>query len=145
MKTVRDDDGRQYLLLKRSSNASLVRDPSTGNECYISNDRLEPVDECSPLEMAATGIDESLRKLVRGVHDDRTLGFLLELDDRGPTSVRVLADRYDFCESDLHGRLAELTAAGLIEEADVAGERGYRVTDDCRMALEVVRNATRDD
>ncbi|WP_254767684.1 DUF7346 family protein [Salinilacihabitans rarus] len=141
MKTVRDDDGNRYLLLKRSESASLVRDPRTGNQCYVRNDRLEAVDGESPLETAARGVDEPVRTLLRYVHDDRTLGLLIELADRGPAPVRDLLGEYDFCESDLHGRVATLVAAGLLEEADVAGERGYGVTDDCRRALDVVRPA----
>lgn len=142
MKTVRDDDGTRYLLLKRSTEASLVRDPTTGNECYVRNDRLEHVDDATGLETAASGVDPAIRRLLRGVHDDETLGFLLELADRGPTDVRTVLDRYDFCESDLHGRLAELAAAGLLEETTLGGERGYRVTDDCVRALSAIRDLT---
>jgi len=52
--------------------------------------------------------------------------------------VRSLLDAYDFCESDLHGRFAVLSAAGLLEETDVAGERGYRITE-CETALDAIR------
>jgi DNA-binding PadR family transcriptional regulator len=51
---------------------------------------------------------------------------------------------YDFCESDLHGLLAELQAAGLITESQVAGERGYEVTEKGSVALGVVRRRNRD-
>lgn len=142
MKTVRDDDGTPYLLLKRSAQASLVRDPATGNECYVRNERLEEVESESALETAATGIDPAVRRLLRSVRDDRSLGLLIEVADRGPTGVRTILDEYDFCESDLHGLLASVTAAGLLEETEVAGERGYRATDDCRRALSVLRERT---
>ncbi|WIV67623.1 DUF7346 family protein [Natrialbaceae archaeon AArc-T1-2] len=142
MKPVRDDDGTRYLLLKRSAEASLVRDPTTGNECYVRNDRLEPEEDATVLETAATGVDPAIRRLLRGVHDDETLGFLLELAERGATDVRTILERYDVCESDLHGRLAELAAAGLLEEVDVDGERGYRISDDCERALSAIRDAT---
>ncbi|MDQ2049138.1 hypothetical protein RBH26_01440 [Natronolimnohabitans sp. A-GB9] len=138
MKTVQDDTGRRYLLLKRSEHASLVRDPQSGNECYVQNDRLEDVDE-SALELAAQTVDDPVRALLTNVHDETTLGLLIELADRGPLGVRTLLDSYDICESDLHGRLTVLSAAGLLEEPDVAGERGYRTTADCDRALEVVR------
>ncbi|EMA34088.1 DUF7346 family protein [Halobiforma nitratireducens] len=147
MKTVRDDRGNRYLLLKRSESASLVRDPETGDECYVRNDRLEFVDR-SGLETAAATVDEPVRTLLGNVHDEETLGLLIELADRGPLGIRTLLDSYDLCESDLHGRLTVLTAAGLLEETElehgVATERGYRVTDDCRRALETIRPA-RDD
>jgi len=139
MKTVRDDDGKRYLLLKRSSSASLVRDPATGNSCYVRNDRLEDAGDTSPLETAAAGVSGPVRRLLRGVHDDRTLGLLVELADADGLGVRTILDRYDFCESDLHGRFGELTAVGLITEVEIDGERGYRVTDDCERALETVR------
>lgn len=139
MNTVEDDTGNRYLLVKRSDSASLVRDPETGTECYIQNDRLEPVDGESPLETAAHSVSEPLLTLLTSVHDEETLGLLLELSTRGPLGVRTLLDAYEFCESDLHGRLTVLVAAGLLEETDVAGERGYRLTDDCETALEAIR------
>lgn len=137
MKTVRDDDGKRYLLVKRAESASLVRDPATGNECYVQNDRLEFL-EASGLETAAATVDDSVRTLLTTVHDEETLGLLLELETRGPLGVRTLLDRYELCESDLHGRLTVLSTAGLLAETDVGGERGYRVTDDCEHALEVI-------
>lgn len=143
MKTVRDDRGNRYLLLKRSESASLVRDPATGDECYIRNDRLEFVDR-SGLETAAATVDEPVRTLLGNVHDEETLGLLIELADRGPLGVRTLLDSYELCESDLHGRVTVLAAAGLLEETEVetgvGDERGYRVTAECRRALETIRS-----
>ena len=140
MKSVQDDTGKRYLLLKRSEHASLVRDPRNGNECYVQNDRLEDLDE-SPLETAARTVDDPVRTLLTAVHDESTLGLLIELAEQGPLGVRTILDAYDFCESDLHGRLTVLTAAGLLAETEVAGERGYRITDDCERALEAIRSA----
>lgn len=139
MKPVEDDTGKRYLLRKRSGSASLVRDPETGNECYIRNDRLEPVDDESALETAARSVDDPVLTLLTNVHDEETLGLLIELADRGPLGVRTVLDAYAFCESDLHGRLTVLSAAGLLEETDVAGERGYRLTETCETALETIR------
>lgn len=139
MKTVQDDAGKRYLLLKRSDSASLVRDPTTGNECYIRNDRLESVEDESPLETTAGTVSDPVRTLLTNVHDEETLGLLVELADRGPLGVRTLLEADDCCESDLHGRLTVLTTAGLLEETEVAGERGYRVTETCETALEVIR------
>ena len=53
--------------------------------------------------------------------------------------VRTLLDAYECCESDLHGRVTVLVAAGLLEETEVAGERGYRLTEDCKATLEAIR------
>lgn len=138
MKTVRDDTGKPYLLLKASDSASLVRDPETGNECYVQNDRLESVDQ-SVLETAARTVSNPVRTLLTNVHDEETLGLLVELDERGSLGVRTLLEGYDLCESDLHGRLTVLSAAGLITETDVAGERGYQLTDHCERALDAIR------
>ncbi|RQG91972.1 DUF7346 family protein [Natrarchaeobius chitinivorans] len=141
MKTVQDDTGKRYLLLKRSEYASLVRDPRNGNECYVQNDRLEEVGDAGTLETAARTVPDSVRTLLTAVHDEETLGLLIELDDRGPLAVRTLLDSYDLCESDLHGRLAVLTSAGLLAETEVADERGYRLTDRCETALKAVRDS----
>ncbi len=139
MRTVRGADGDRYLLLKESAESSRVRDPVTGEERHLPNDELEPVDGESPLATAARALPDPARRLVTAVPDRRALGLLVELDERGPLDVHVLLNAYDLCESDLHGLLAEFRAAGLIEEADVAGRRGYRVTDDGSDALDRLR------
>ncbi|ELY52069.1 DUF7346 family protein [Natronococcus jeotgali] len=138
MKPVQDDTGKRYVLLKRSEHASLVRDPETGNECYVQNDRLEHLEDESVLETAARTIDEPVRTLLTAVHDETALGLLVDLGERGPLGVREMLDAYDCCESDLHGRLTVLTAADLIAETDVAGERGYRLADEGEVALEAI-------
>ena len=135
MRTVRDVDGTTYLLIKRSGESSRVRDPETGAERYVANADLEPVEGESPLETAAAGVPTAMRRAIRAIHDDRTLGLLVILVDEGPLSVLELMDGLDMCESDLHGRLAEFQAAGLIREVDVFGRRGYEPTE---MAVEVI-------
>lgn len=140
MRTVRDESGTRYLLLKESAESSRVRDPATGEERYVDNDRLEPVEGSSPLETAASAVPAAARTVLRAAHDDRALGLLCELDERGPLAVRTLLSAYDLCESDLHGRLAEFRAAGLVAETTVAGERGYEVTDTARAGLACLRD-----
>ena len=139
MRTVRGPDDATYLLLKRSGDASLVRDPATGEEHYVENDRLDPAGGASPLGAAAEAVPEGRRRLVTAVRDERSLGLLVELDRRGPTAVRTLMCAYDLCESDMHGLLAEFRAAGLIEERAVAGERGYALTGPGSDALDALR------
>lgn len=138
MRTVRDDEGDTYLLEKRSGETSLVRDPETGERRYVENDTIEPAGE-DPLAVAARGVPAELRRVCRVVHDDAILGLLLDLDERGPTAIRDLLGRYERCESDLNGLLAELVAAGVLAETEVAGERGYRVTEGTSDALAVLR------
>lgn len=140
MKTVRDDTGTQYLVLKESTRASLVRDPETGEECYVQNDRLEVVEDDDALHVAARGIDPELRQLLVSVHDDRWLGLLVELTERGPMTASQLLERYHLCESELLGLLSELQAGDLVEPVDIAGEQGYRTTDACQRAVRFLRS-----
>jgi len=127
MRTVEDDDGDRYILLKESNESSLVRDPESGERRHVANDTLAPVTGESPLTTAAGAVSAPVRTLLTAVPDERALGLLLELDERGPVGVRALLE-YDLCESDLHGLLAEFRAAGLVTETEVAGERGYETT-----------------
>jgi hypothetical protein len=127
MRTV-EHDGERYLLVKRSGESSLVRDPETGDEQYLPNDELEATGD-SPLTVAAQRVPDPIRRVVTAVHSEQTLGVLVELDERGPLSVREILGAYDLCESDIHGTFGELRAAGLVEEATVNGERGYGLTE----------------
>jgi hypothetical protein len=109
MRPVRDEDGAPYLLVERSADTSRVRDPRTGEERRLPTDRLSPA--------------------------DGALGVVADLVDRGPLPVRALLSDHGLCESDLHGLLAELRAAGLVREATVGGRRGYAATDAARAAV----------
>ncbi len=137
MRTV-EHDGDSYLLVKRSGESSLVRDPETGEERYLPNDELAAAGE-SPLALAARRVPEPTRRLLTAVRSEQALGLVLELDERGPLSVRAVLGEYDLCESDLHGLFAEFRAAGLVAETEVGGERGYRLTDRGREGLAALR------
>ncbi|SMO33695.1 DUF7346 family protein [Halorubrum cibi] len=139
MRTVRDADGDTYLLVKRSGESSRVRDPETGEERYVENADLEAVEGESSLATAAAGVPEPVRRTIRATPDDRALGLLIDLVDRGPLSVVEVMDAYDMCESDLHGRLAEFRVAELIEEVDVGGRRGYATTPTAEAAVRLLR------
>lgn len=138
MRSVRTD-GRRYLLLKRSSESSLVRDPATGEERYVANEDLDPAGGRSALETAASAVPPATRRVLSAVHDDESLGLLLEIDRRGPVAVADLMGDYDRCESDMHGLFAEFRAAGLIEESSVAGQPGYEATDAASEGLAPLR------
>lgn len=129
MRTVRDADGTRYVLLEESEESSLVRDPETGEKRHVPTDTLERVEGEPPLSTAARAVPAPVRRVVTGVPDERALGLLLEIDARGPVSVRALLEVSDLCESDLAGLLAEFRVAGLVTESRVAGERGYETTD----------------
>jgi hypothetical protein len=138
MQTVRDAAGDRHLLVKRSAESSLIRDPETGTEEYRPNDELTFEDD-APLSVQAAAIPEPLRRVVTAVHDERSLGLLVDLADRGPVSVVELLATTDLCESDLHGLFGELRAAGLVTETEVHGERGYDATDVAETAVASLR------
>ncbi|ELZ51441.1 hypothetical protein C464_00864 [Halorubrum coriense DSM 10284] len=145
MQTVRDGDGETYLLVKRSAESSRVRDPATGAERYVDNDDLRVVDGESPLATAASGVPEPVRRTLGAVRDDRSLGLLAVVVDEGPVAAIDLLDAADMCESDLHGSITEFRAAGLVEEGEVAGRRGYEATAVAVEALEFLRGEPVDD
>lgn len=134
MRTVQTPDGTTYLLLKESSDSSLVRDPRTGEEEFIPNDDLEPVDD-APLVTVASAVPGPVRALVTATHSERTLGLLVDLHQHGARSVRGMLETHDLCESDLLGAITEFRAASLVAETDVAGERGYELTEDGQAAV----------
>ena len=138
-RTVRDEAGKHYVLEKRSSDASRVRDPETGKRQHLPNEQLTLVEGKSPLVTATDTLPDAVLELLTGVPDERALGLVLEIETGGPTAVRTLLSAYDICESDLHGLLAELQAAGLLTETRVAGERGYETTTTASEALDAVR------
>ncbi len=131
-------DGKRYFLVKSSGDSSLLRDPETGNEQYLPNDELTVTGD-SPLSVAASVVPEPQRRVLTAVHSEDVLGLLVELDTGGPLSAREILGRYDLCESDLHGRITELRAAGLVRETDVNGERGYAVTEIASEGLKKLR------
>ncbi|PAU85424.1 hypothetical protein CK500_01770 [Halorubrum salipaludis] len=144
MQTVRDAAGETYLLVKRSAESSRVRDPATGEERYVDNEELSVVDGESPLATAASGVPAPVRRTLGAVRDDRSLGLLAVVVDEGPIAAIDLLDATDMCESDIHGAITEFRAAGLIDEVDVAGRRGYEATPVAVDAMELLRAGTTD-
>ncbi|WP_144924924.1 DUF7346 family protein [Halorubrum salsamenti] len=145
MQTVRDAAGETYLLVKRSAESSRVRDPATGEERYVDNDELRVVDGESPLATAASGVPAPVRRTLGAVRDDRSLGLLAVVVDEGPIAAIDLLDAADMCESDIHGTISEFRAAGLIDEVDVAGRRGYEATSVAVKALGLLRGGSEGD
>ncbi|GAB3684133.1 hypothetical protein GCM10028857_12720 [Salinarchaeum chitinilyticum] len=141
METVEDERGRRFVLRKRSSDAWLVRDPETGEENYRDPADLSIVADADSLATAAQGISPSVRTLLTAVPNDRVLGLVVTIVDREAVGVRTLLDETTLCESDLHGAIAELVAAGLLAETTVAGERGYEATELAIQAVEQLRTA----
>lgn len=142
MRTVEDEAGNRYLLLKRSTDASLVRDVATGEHRHLPTAELTVIENTSPLRTAAEAVPVAARRLVSVARDARTLGLLVALEAADGLSARALLDAEDYCESDLNGLIAELRAAGLIETASVDGEEGYRLTDDAAAVVRALQSAT---
>lgn len=139
MRTVEGPRGTHYVLLKESDEASLVRDPESGERRHLPNEDLAPVDGESPLETEARAVPEPVRRVLTAVHDDRALGLLVAIDDRTPVAVEDMLGGSDLCESDLHGLLAEFRAADLVVETDVDGRREYETTSAASEALSILR------
>jgi hypothetical protein len=136
---VRDGDGNRLLLRKESGDSALVYDPESGEEYHVERSTISPI-ESPPLEATAeAAIRNDVRRLVLAIPNQRALGLLVTLADRGPLTVRTLLAETTVCESDISGLLASLTAAGVVEESDVAGERGYAITDSTRRAIGELR------
>lgn len=142
MRTVEDRTGKRYLLLKRSRESSLVRDPETGEHRHLPTEELSTVAGTSPLQTAAASLPKPATALVTTVGDDRTLGLLVALEAADGLSARALLDAEAFCESDLNGLVAELRAAGLVEPARVDGEKGYRLSDGAAAVVRALQSAT---
>ena len=140
MRTVRDDEGTTYLLVKESADSALVRNPATGDERYVPTAELEHVDGESPLLAAAAAIPDPVEPPLSTIADDRALGLLVYLDANGAASVRALLEIDTLCESDLHGATAELRAAGLLDETRIDGLRGYETTARASEAIASLRD-----
>ncbi|WP_138006921.1 DUF7346 family protein [Halalkalirubrum salinum] len=128
MRTVRDADGKTYLLRKESSESALLYDPKSGTELYRPRSELELVSDESALTTAALAIPAPVRRILSATHNDRSIGLLVTVVDRGPIAAVDLVAVSDLCESDLLGLLSEFRAAGLVDETHVAGTRGYEAT-----------------
>jgi len=151
------DAGDRYLLLKASDDACLVRNPRTGRRRYLPADALERVD-APPVDLDA----DTPRPLRALAARDGRLGLLLDVvarrdtDDppragpatadtpgEGAVPVRTLLDETSLCESDLHGALADLEAAGLLERVEPEGPlrgRAYRPTERALTVVETLRS-----
>lgn len=130
MDCVYGPDGAFALVVGRDGDRVRLREPATGQTRLVPTGEFDPVD-VDPLVFVARAIGGSPLG-----SDERTVGLLAELVDRGPTTARALLADYDACESDVQGMLAELRVAGLIEGTRVAGVPGYSVTEDGRATVE---------
>jgi hypothetical protein len=129
MRVVTDGD-RYYILQRVFGDDCHVRTLPSGETTTMLAASLSPAD----IEAALETVDDGLAD--ERVGSNAAAGLLLELVVDGPASARGLLDRFDVCESDLHGTVAELRAAGLLEPTTVHGQRGYRAIIDGSQRVE---------
>lgn len=131
MRVVTDGDCH-YILQRVVGEDCHVRTLPSGETTTQPAASLSPTD----IEAALETVDDSLAD--ERVGSNAAAGLLLELVVDGPASARGLLDRFDVCESDLHGAASELRAAGLLEPTTVHGQRGYQAIVDDNQRLENV-------
>jgi len=134
MRAVVDAAGRRSLLLRENGEQALLRDVGTGEQRTVPLDDLASLDG-GPLRTLATDVPPSLPSPLDRAPTDRALALLVELHVAGPRPVRALLGDTTLCESDLHGLVGDLRAAGLVTETVVGGDRGYGLTEEARVAL----------
>jgi hypothetical protein len=139
-RVVAGPEGRELQLLSKSSDASRVLDPETGERFHLPNAEIDPLAGVSRLEASARVLPAATRTLLSSVHNERMVGLVVMLDSDGPLAARELLDRTELCESDLYGMVGELRAGGLLEEVAVGGERGYATTEVATRGLEGLRS-----
>jgi len=125
------DGKRQYVLQRSDGEVCRLRELSEGTITTQPCSALTPVSPDEFVEVRGADID------IAGPREqsERAVALAAELAIAGPTSARALLDRFDACESDIHGATTELRAAGLIEQTTVHGERGYRASERVSDAL----------
>ncbi|MFW6017272.1 MAG: DUF7346 family protein [Halapricum sp.] len=129
-------DGETYGILQRSDDGECrLRALPEGTVTTRPCSELTPVDPGTFIEAFDVSVDASDPR----ERSSRALALLLELAISGAASARQLLDRFDSCESELHGTASELRASGLIEPTTVYGERGYRTTDAARDVISTSR------
>ena len=134
MRAVVDAAGRRSLLLREHGEQAVLRDVETGERRTASLEDLASLDG-GPLGTLVTDVPPSLPSPLDRAPTDRALALLVELHVAGPRPVRDLLADTTLCESDLHGLVGDLRAAGLVQDEPVAGERGYDLTPSATAAM----------
>lgn len=132
MRAVRADQPGLAVVVEESDGRARVRDPETGQEWTV------PATDIEPIEPPGTEVPTATRYVLAAV-DDRALALLLILDVE-PRRVATLLETTDLCESDIHGVVGDLRAAGLVEPITVEGEPGYRTSPLASTGLEGLRS-----
>ena len=140
---VETTDGKRYRLLKRSADTSLVRCVDTAETKSVPTAELQPVTDDTVDSASLAAFDDAVVQVVTTVPDERGLKLLTALDTHGPVPVEALLTEYEFCERELHARIAELQAAGLVTREDIQTHRGYSTTERASEALTRLRLSPR--
>lgn len=135
MTIVEDDGGRRYLLIKRSSSASLLQSLDTGDQAYHPNKTFrvitdghsgEPIPEEVLTLIGDTDIEST---------DDRFLEVLTVLARGEPVPIRSLLDLTTLCESDLFAILRELEVRDIVETTTIGAEPARQLTADAEETI----------
>ena len=140
MVIIEDRAGTSYVLLKRSTEASLVRNLETGSIQYLPTSAFARVttDDRTADSKVALATNFQHRIPNAAAHELITM-----LYDTGPSSVRVLLNETTLCERDFFAVTRELVLGDVLEPTDIAGEQGYALTDEARSNITGTASAGR--
>jgi len=140
MRVVRDGAGRINVVRERSDEQRVLVDPATGTERTVSAADVVPVVDEPELELVASALPDPTDSPLASIGDARARGILGVLEAAGPLPATMLLAFESLCESDLHGTVGELRAAGLVAETTVDGHSGYRMTETAARTLADLRD-----
>lgn len=128
MRLVRDQSGRAHVVSARDGDHLDIVDPATGRERTVPATDVDPVVDEPELPVLAAALPTDPGSPLDGIGDPRAVGLLGVLEAAGPLPATMLLAFESLCESDLHGIVGELSAAGYVEQTTVDGRSGYRTT-----------------
>lgn len=133
-------EGAWVVVLEIESEQCRIGDLLSGESRWIRQEAVAIVDGV-PLRAIGAAVPDAARQMEAAIRSDRELGLVLVVGTVGQVSVRALLDATSACESDLNGLLAELEAGDVLERTDVAGGRGYGLTEQAMKSLETLRSS----
>lgn len=121
MELVEDASGDRYALVKRSTDACLVRDLTTGGTTYVPAGSVRTVTATDEL---AAAVPDAVAAELPTTTAVELVGLL---GTAGPQTVRAILDATTLCERDLFALTRMLIAADVLEPATLGDRRGYRL------------------
>lgn len=125
------------MLLEIESNQCRIREVTSGESTWVKRSGISITDDVS-LRRIGEAAPATTRDIESAIGTARGWGLVLVVGAASPVSVRALLDTTTECESDLNGLLTELEVGDILERTDVAGERGYQLTETASNVVETV-------